>query len=150
MRAKWFFIVLLLMALGLASFAAYTHRAVQKAPRYYFRMAPVDPRALLLGDYMRLSYDIARGVKTDSVRVYVGENNIVTTEKIDGAVSFAIPVRQSGRLRRGPADLRLPKQFYFEEGQGKKYNAARYVQLARTSDGRFFVTALADENLQPL
>jgi uncharacterized membrane-anchored protein len=162
MRTKLFFLLTVLTAAGMGAFGAYTHIAIQKAPRYFFRMRPVDPRALLMGDYMRLSYEIANGTDTDTLRVYVGENNVVTREKTEGAAFFDIPVkiksggkdRERRTLRAGgwrsPATLRLPYQFYFEEGQGEKYNKAQYVQLARTPDGRFFVTALADENLQIL
>jgi len=162
MRAKLFLLVSVLIAAGLGAFAVYTNQAIQKAPRYYFRMRPVDPRALLMGDYMRLSYEVANDVYTDTLRVYVGENNVVTREKTEGAEFFDIPVKvKSGENNRNfmvlaharwrsPAVLRLPYRFYFEEGQGKKYNKAQYVQLARTPDGRFFVTALADENLHTL
>ncbi len=58
MRAKLFFFCTCLLAGGLGGYAVSTHRAVSSARTVYFKTVPADPRALLVGDYMILSYEV--------------------------------------------------------------------------------------------
>lgn len=56
---KWFFAVVAAQALFLAGWAGYHEAVRQQAPAVLLNVRPVDPRDLLRGDYMVLSYDIS-------------------------------------------------------------------------------------------
>ncbi len=143
MRAKIFVGAALALAVVLGGYACYTHAARQQADVFYFKMAPVDPRALLSGDYMELFYEVetgSRGENKGSVVLYVAQNGVVQTEKTDRPL--VVPTFE----RR----LRLPHQFYFQEGTGEKYENAAYAKMLRLPNGRFLIQALTDEKLNEI
>ena len=113
MRAKLFLGVSLLLTVLLGGYASYTQAARKNAPVFYFKIAPVDPRALLSGDYMSLSYDIEN--RSDSrenpMLFYAAENGVVQTEKTNQPVK----IDYHGWL------FNLPPHFYFQEVPGKMF-----------------------------
>ena len=144
MRAKIFLGVASGLAVLLGGYASYTQAARKSAPVFYFKIAPADPRALLSGDYMALNYDVKRGLLHENdrktVTFYALPNGVVQTEKTDQPVEIAY------RGRR----LKLPHQFYFQEGTGKKYETAVYAKMRRLPDGRFLIEALTDEQFNEI
>lgn len=142
MRAKLFFFCACLLAGGLGGYAFSTHRAIASARTVYFKTVPADPRALLTGDYMLLSYEVegSRWGHKQPLTVYIGPDNIARKEGPGEPL-----VIQASALR-----YRLPHQFYFQEGTGKQYENAAYAQMALLPNGSFLIKALTDENLQPL
>lgn len=142
MRAKIFLGVAFVLAIGLGGYAWHTQTARQSAPVVYFKIAPVDPRALLSGDYMSLSYDIEN--RSDSrenpMLFYAAENGVVQTEKTNQPVKITY---HGWRFK-------LPHQFYFQEGTGKKYETAVYAKMRRLPDGRFLIDALTDEQFNEI
>ena len=134
MRAKLFFLCACLITGILGGYAWNTQRALKDAQTIYFKIAPVDPRALLSGDYMTLQYDFEvnswRGNRKD-ITLFVDAQKVVS-------------LQQSSR------PLRLPHQFYFQEGTGKKYESAVYAQAALLPNGRILLTGLTDENFNLL
>lgn len=151
MRNKWVLIYGLFLVILFSGMIGFTRHGLQNAPTVYLKIRPVDPRALLMGDYMALVYEVERNTK-EPFSLYVGQNGIISTEATDGATPISIPVKQKrSMLTRGrPGTLRVPHQFYFEEGQSKRYERAVYAQMRHLRDGRFLLETLTDENLQPL
>ena len=137
MRAKLFLGVSLLLTVLLGGYASYTQAARKNAPVFYFKIAPVDPRALLSGDYMSLSYDIENrsDARENPMLFYAAENGVVQTEKTNQPVKIAY---HGWRFK-------LPHQFYFQEGTGKKYETAVYAKMRRLPHGRSSIDALTDE-----
>ena len=144
MRAKIFLGVAFVLAIGLGGYAWHTQTARQSAPVVYFKIAPVDPRALLSGDYMALFYDVERALadraQQGSVTFYVAPNGVVQAERTERPVTIDVLDRR----------LRLPHQFYFQEGTGRKYETAVYAKMRRLPGGRFVLNALTDENLKEI
>ena len=144
MRAKIFLGVVFVLAIGLGGYAWHTQTARQSAPVVYFKIAPVDPRAMLSGDYVELAYDVERAFSDENdrktVTFYALPNGVVQTEKTDRPVVVACFERQ----------FRLPHQFYFQEGTGRKYETAVYAKMRRLPGGRFVLNALTDENLKEI
>lgn len=150
MRNKLFFIFSALLCLGLAGWAYRTHAAQKLAYTFYLEMAPVDPRALLAGDYMRLSYAFEWGAKDKDAVLCA-----VQTAGADGSVTQGVlrldaPGTECVRIAYKNGYYRVPHQFYFQEGTGKKYEAARYAAVKQISKNMFSVVGLADENFRPL
>lgn len=161
MRNKLFLSYIVLLCFFFGGMIAFTQNGWKRARTVYLRMAPADPRALFSGDYMQLFYNFEQGAR-------VGRNEIFPTS---GSVTLCVdergvasdkPVSFSGTP---PADVcsgrllkiayrgglfRVPHQFYFREGSGKRYEGASYVQLRQMPDGSLLASGLTDENLNLL
>ena len=144
MRAKIFLGVSLGLAVVLGGYAWYMQATLPGAPVMYFKMAPVDPRAMLSGDYMALAYEVERALPDENgrktVTFYALPNGVVQTKETDRPVSVACFERQ----------LRLPHQFYFQEGTGRKYETAVYAKMQQLPGGRFVLNALTDEQFNEI
>jgi uncharacterized membrane-anchored protein len=155
-----------LLLTGLAILAAinftvwrYEH-AMSSGEMVLLRLAPVDPRSLMQGDYMRLNYDIARqlGTRRDSERA---NGNDILVVRLDGQqvaswVANGKPAQlaQDERLlqvRRSDNQWRIgPDAFFFEEGTGEQYDAARYGEFRLQADGKALLVGLRDEGFKVL
>lgn len=114
-------------------------------------LAPVDPRSLMQGDYMRLAWDLER----EKIRL----------DAASGAIVLGLDARRIGRFRRvadrvePAADERIfrvgrahsgehvvvePHSFLFEEGRAALYEKARYGIFRVDDAGRHLLVGLAD------
>jgi len=132
----------------------------------YLRLAPVDPRSLMQGDYMALRFVLAGDIERELLKSEDGRSALAR-EIGEGGFAFA-PIRVDERgvatLAVGdPSPLRLrwrlrgghpwlgTNAFFFREGQAARYATARYgeFRLDRAT-GEAVLVALRDEALQPL
>lgn len=148
MRNKLFFIFSALLCLGLAGWAYRTHAAQKLAYTFYLEMAPVDPRALLAGDYMNLSYAFERLAKGEDAELCAVQTAGKDGSVIQGVLTLNAPRTECVRIAYKNGRYRAPHQFYFQEGTGKKYEAARYAAVRQIGKNTFSVVGLADENLR--
>ena len=134
-----------------------------------FELAPVDPRSLMQGDYMRLRYAIARDNGSDTFDP--GElilNQTQTNENIPKRGYMVVKldtlgVAQRVRLQEGKSPLNegeylvvytRPKwdlnigaeSYFFQEGEADKYAAAKYGGLKIDGQGNNVLEGLYDEN----
>jgi uncharacterized membrane-anchored protein len=135
-------------------------------------LAPRDPRALLQGDYMaltyRLSWDIpgqqrdqapgsgvliveldgrhiARFVRfEDGSPLAPGEHRLRYEKRAAGASPWSLLFGRSGEIWPGP------NAWFFEEGQAGTYQNARYAELRVSPSGRRILARLLDADLEPL
>lgn len=142
MRAKLFFLCACLLCGILAGYAWNTQRALSDAQMVYFKIAPVDPRALLSGDYMTLAYDFEGNSWTEKkdITLFVDERNVAALQ----GQGRTLKIKASG------ARYRVPHQFYFQEGTGKKYENAVYARAAVLVNGSILLTGLTDRNFNLL
>lgn len=127
----------------------------------YVELAPVDPRSLMQGDYMALNYrlgDTLRGqldhLDTLERPVAVAEVDARGVARLDRLVDTATPF--------GPTTLRVqltPKNgrwvlvsdaWFFREGDGQRWEAARYGEFRVMPDGRALLVGLADAQLKTI
>jgi uncharacterized membrane-anchored protein len=119
------------------------------------RLAPVDPRSLIQGDYMTLRYAIARDVTKAQLKrkgrivVSLDPNDVAKFVRVHKGEDL-----QTGeyllfyRNRRG---LRLgAESFMFQEGDAKLYANARYGELKVDESGKSVLVGLRSENFKPL
>lgn len=115
-------------------------------------LAPVDPRSLMQGDYMRLRFDIER----TSTDLSGAERTIVLaldTARIgrfarhasEGAPGPGEIAFQVARARGGGLSIE-PHSFLFQEGTADAYAKAKYGIFRVAPDGRHLLVGLADEN----
>ncbi|MGY3808164.1 GDYXXLXY domain-containing protein [Aeromonas veronii] len=125
------------------------------------RLAPVDPRSLMQGDYMRLNYEIARELTSRDARATKNKGSDTLVIRLD-AHQVATLVAD-GKPDRLASDERLlqvhqserqwqigPDAYFFEEGSGEQYEAARYGEFRLQADGKTLLVGLRDEAYQPI
>ena len=149
-----------LFVLAVLNFQIYRkERLIKSSEEIFLELAPVDPRSLLQGDYMALNYKIADEMRdklrddddaphTGRVVVGLDDKRIATYR----GIWTGEPLREDERLlhyRRGDhGQVRVGvDSFFFEEGQGRHYENARYGIFLLDKRGRTILRSLADENL---
>jgi uncharacterized membrane-anchored protein len=126
------------------------------------RLVPVDPRSLMQGDYMALRYAVgdalfeADGERLDApnaptvVIVAVDADGVATHRRLDDGGPLA-PDEQRLRFRhRGGAVSFGAEAYFFEEGRGEYFEAARYGELRVSEDGVALLAGLRDSDRNPL
>ncbi|WP_397474176.1 GDYXXLXY domain-containing protein [Pusillimonas sp.] len=144
--------------------------------RVILGLAPVDPRSLIQGDYMRLSFDVANDAQTilrqapDSLRQSIERRRagwLVLRPDQHGVhrlVSLMPKQDQAGlqdnglaqedvllkfRLRNGQMRV-VTDAWFFPEGQGAYFEQARYGEFRVDDDGAGLLTGLLDAELHSL
>jgi hypothetical protein len=130
-------------------------------------LAPVDPRALLQGDYMRLRID-PEVLPDPNIQPRIGTVTL-DLDKDGIALGVATPPSSEGgisldrhkgtvaqaKLRYNPQRGGFGRQgvpeygidsFFFQEGHGRFYSLARYAVLKVSKNGEAVLTGLADAN----
>ncbi|QWZ82034.1 MULTISPECIES: GDYXXLXY domain-containing protein [Aeromonas] len=125
------------------------------------RLAPVDPRSLMQGDYMRLNYEIARELTSRDARATQDKGSDTLVIRLDAHQVATLVV--DGKPDRLASDERLlqvhqserqwqigPDAYFFEEGTGEQYETARYGEFRLQADGKTLLVGLRDEAYQPI
>lgn len=123
------------------------------------RLAPVDPRSLMQGDYMQLNFEVAgrafpfrRGSPPRDGRIVVAldEHDIGHFRRFDDGGPL-MPGEAALRYRvRGGRPNFATNAFFFEEGQADAYAQAAYGEFRVGTDGEMILTGLRDARLRPL
>lgn len=139
------------------------------------KLAPVDPRSLMQGDYMELNYEIldevwktayqtdfydvrSKEFEIDPVTIYAllkqdkqgvaqlcGLEIDIPTDFKDCDEQIYLPIKISDRF-----NTRLPTHsYFFEEGKGAYYAQAAYGEY-KFKEGKALLLRLLDEKLNPL
>jgi uncharacterized membrane-anchored protein len=137
-------------------------RLVERGRVVLLRLAPVDPRSLMQGDYMALRFALADDIhkaagdetgKGGKAILKLDENNIAHFIRIDDG---RLPLQQDEirlqyRIRDKRGNVKIATNaFFFEEGKGKTYEPARYGEFRVADDGEAILTQLRDEQLKVL
>jgi uncharacterized membrane-anchored protein len=124
----------------------------------YLEHAPVDPRSLMQGDYMILNYGINRdskvleAVKGQAARgafvLKMDERGVGTFARVDDGETGLAPdeVRLKYRLKRRGVKT-ATESFFFQEGLGQEFEAAKYSELRVSADGTSILVGLRDMDL---
>jgi uncharacterized membrane-anchored protein len=149
------------LVLAVVNFLIFSkERIIRSGKTIYLELAPVDPRALMQGDYMALNFSLARGIESSRSEADRTQHNGEFQQAaimIDarGVATLAEPSASSNdsirfRWRDGSVWLGT-NAFFFEEGSAERYEVARYGQFKlNPSSGEAVLVALADEQLQAL
>jgi uncharacterized membrane-anchored protein len=134
-------------------------RLVTEGRVVFLRLAPVDPRSLMQGDYMRLNFEIAGQAFTSDRLQKLSDGRIVVA--VDGQGVGGFRRFDDGRpLAPGEAALRYrvragqpnfaTNAFFFEEGQAAVYESAEYGEFRVAPDGEMILTGLRDARFKAL
>jgi len=138
--------VLVLGAVNLSIVAKENIRT--QGQRIYLRLAPVDPRSLMQGDYMALRFDIARHIsneKSGSVALIVAPNGVATLDPDQDAPGL----RMRYRIRNGQVWLGT-NAYFFEEGDSERFRGATHGEFrVDPESGDAVLVALTGDDLRP-
>lgn len=117
---------------------------VRDGTRILLRMAPIDPRSLVQGDYMAIRYQLAPqliGIGSPAI-LTMDEAGVVQSARRDfGSLK---PNEVRARVHGSSEEPRVaPTSFLFEEGTADTWSKAILVE-ARVKDGALVMTGLTD------
>ena len=163
--------VSLLALAGLASLLtvdysiARKQRLISMGRPIYVKLAPVDPRSLIQGDFMRLTYDLpgvgwrGRG-QTDAPMLWGARPRVAVKVDVLGVAQQPRLLAPGEAARSDELVLTLtPKDggwtfvsdaWFFKEGEAKRWQGARYGEFRVDEDGRALLVGLAGERLEAL
>lgn len=150
MRNKLVLVYCTLLCAAFGGWIIKTQHEVNHAPSVYFKIIPVDPRALLSGDYMELAFDFENTTLRYSRQEQGSKDLILYIDERGVAGVNKIPAAQTLTVHFNGKRFRVPHQFYFEEGTGKTYENASYAKMKVLPGGRFAIAALTDEQFNEL
>lgn len=149
------FVTMLLVLLIVNFLIIKKEETLSKGRTMLLRLAPVDPRSLIQGDYMMLRYALANEVPKSQLGdkghlvVSLDENGVAKFVRVYRGESLAdgehlLFYRNRGGLRLGA------ESFMFQEGTAKLYSSARYGEIKVDQSGRSVLVGIRGEDFKPL
>ncbi len=126
-----------------------------------FELEPIDPRSLFQGDYMELRYAINEAVMNSEENLPKSSSGILNFRIIEKVASppfwsnssSAKPNLESEalvgciRFYRHSSQIRFgAEQYFFQEGEAKTFENAKFAGLAISKDCESVLVGLYDEN----
>ncbi len=139
----------------------------------FLELAPVDPRSLMQGDYMRLRFAMAQQISANTpssslsrsqqnhdgyVWVNVDPQGVGQFHALDAVGKNELDdVQQTAetllklqyRIRNNRVQF-ATNAFFFQEGDAKLFDTARYGQFKVAADGELLLAAMYDKDLKLL
>lgn len=144
-------------------------RLIETGRPVFVKLAPVDPRSLVQGDFMRLNYELpgvgwtrwsGRGAEADREPLWGRRPLLAVTLDARGVVQSARMLTQGEARPPGTQLLELtPKAggwtfvsdaWFFREGEASRWQPAKYGEFRVTPDGRGLLVRVVGEDLKPL
>ena len=137
-------------------------RALRSGRTVLCKLAPLDPRSIMQGDYMVLRYEVteAAGERVPE-EIFDGHlvlsldaDNVATFQRVDDETPLAAnEVRV--RFRRRSQSVRWGLQigaesYFFQEGRAEHFEDAKYGELKVAPDGECILIGVRDIERQPL
>ncbi len=129
---------------------------LEQGRRVVLALRPLDPRSLMQGDYMILQFQIERDISR-ALPELAPRRGLAVLRLENGEHKLA-RLHGSEPLAEGELLLEFKQigggikvssgSFFFEEGQAKTYEQARYAELRVRDDGKAMISALLDEDLK--
>ncbi len=144
-----------LLALVLINYAIIDkEKTIDGGERIYLPLAPVDPRSLMQGDYMRLRYALGRDIgtgKKDGVAVInLDEQQVATFAGLYQGESLA-PHQRLIQFKTRKSQVKIGSQeFFFQEGHAPTFDQAAFGELVLSPNGKTLLVGLRDANLKLL
>ena len=154
-----FILINLILLLGYMTYSvSQKEELLSNGQLILLELAPVDPRSLIQGDYMRLNYAISNTTRNDSI-----SKRGFCVVKID-----SIGVAQKVRIQEQKTPLNDEEflinytsrkwrginigaeSYFFQEGEVLKFDKAKYGGLKVDSNGNSLLIGLYDENRQQI
>ena len=152
-------LTLALAAVGIAG----KEKLLARGDTVYLRLAPVDPRSLMQGDYMALNFAIGAPIRAaqqperrDGVAVVrLDANGVASFIRLHGDEPLASGERllrfQTVESRWGGRQVQVSTDaYFFQEGQGGRFEKARYGEFRVDGSGQALLVGLSGEGMERL
>jgi uncharacterized membrane-anchored protein len=124
----------------------------------FLQLAPVDPRSLIQGDYMRLNYALTRELppmnglpEKGQVVLKLDQRHVATFDRVYQGGALAPQELLLNYRRQDNGQIQIgPESFFFQEGHANDYAQARYAALRVADNGQSLLVGLRSETLAPL
>ena len=126
---------------------------VRNGTTVLLRIAPRDPRSLLQGDYMALRYTMAGAVASEAEQFKMNDGiAVIELGELNEARFVSLYKDQQLqdrqhllRYRKRGDSVRLASDaYFFEEGSGQEYRAARFGEIRINTNGDAVLIGLRD------
>jgi uncharacterized membrane-anchored protein len=152
-----------LLALGVVNVGIWQkQRLIAEGKPLFVALAPVDPRSLLQGDFMRLNYELGSevnaahlyrlGAQRPQLVMRVDARGVAVVQRLHEPGASRAPLAADEQLmalspRNGGWTL-VSDAWFFREGDGQRWQAAKYGEFRVRPDGQALLVGLADAKLQ--
>lgn len=132
-------------------------RTIAKGKTIFVELAPVDPRSLMQGDFMRLRYRIPPELFSEMIPERA--QKAIGTVDAKGILHIEELAKDAPLKKDQIAIELLPQRgewiiatdaWYFTEGEGKRWEGARYGEFRVMADGKAVLVGLKGEGLKAL
>jgi uncharacterized membrane-anchored protein len=146
------------LVLGALNFAIVGKERVKRDGEVaYLRLAPVDPRSLMQGDYMALRFALVQDLERSAIPApREGETRYaevaLDTNRVArlAATEAGAQIRLRYRIRNGHVWLGT-NAFFFEEGRAQRFSSARYGEFrVDRRSGEAVLVGLRNDALEAL
>lgn len=154
----------LIIALFVVNWSIYEKQQILENGQIVFlKLAPIDPRSLMQGDYMALQFEIANQIRAE---LKDNDQNQHNNKLKDGFVSVQLDERGVAsfvsigvknitpqtislqfRIRKGRVKF-ATNAYFFEEGSAKNLERAKYGKFRVSQNGELLLVTLHDNNLK--
>ena len=146
----------LLLVLGGANHTVWRHeQTLAQGQVMYLKLAPVDPRSIMQGDYMALNFALGARFPQDAPHhgravVKLDERRVAGFVRVHRGESLA-PGESllEYRLRKGRPRI-VTDAWFFQEGHADRYQRASFGELRVRGDGHALLVGMADDGLKRL
>ncbi|WP_053005722.1 GDYXXLXY domain-containing protein [Kiloniella spongiae] len=127
---------------------------IDKGETVLLELAPVDPRSLIQGDYMRLRYAIeddafktasSVDIKSGYMVISVNAQQIASFVRLEDETPLADDEKRLYYHKTYGGVRIVPDSFFFQEGHADKYQNAKYGVFKFDDSGNHILTDLADQ-----
>lgn len=133
---------------------------IERGEPVFVELAPVDPRSLMQGDFMRLNFRLPIELSGVPPSLAGERPKVVARRDARGVASVLRLARRDEALAAGEFLFELtPKgggwmlvsdAWFFPEGEAERWALAKYGEFRVLPDGRALLVGMADEKLQPI
>ena len=159
--AVWLIVLAALATLAVTGLQVWhKERLIGDGRPVFVELAPVDPRSLIQGDFMRLAFSIPSGIDPPAAVLGGARPQVVASVDARGVATLlrlyepGVPPGEGELLfELTPKDGRwtlATDAWFFREGEAERWQAARYGEFRVTPDGAALLVGLADAELRPI
>lgn len=129
-----------------------------KGKPIYFHLAPVDPRSLMQGDYMRLSFAVLDSVQDKEALpkrgycfFYTDSNGVVTGARFQKDDTSIHAGEQLLKYTTNFNGIQIgAESYFFQEGKADRYSNAAYGLIKVDKKGNSLLVGLCDSTRKQL
>jgi uncharacterized membrane-anchored protein len=134
---------------------------IAKGAPLYLALAPVDPRSLMEGDYMRLRFPTVdaqtvplwegMGAKRPRMVVQLDARNVATVQRLyEDGQTLADGEKLLELTPKDGSWVVVSDAWYFKEGDAQRWERARFGEFRVLPNGRALLVGMADAALTPI